>query len=183
MPPADRASLECFDKIRALQADIDELAKNQKLLNELNWEALGNMPQPPPEEQGVALVCPLDVSDSGPSALAGDTTRLAFRALEASSIGSETDVGLLADLPYEDHSQGQTFLDRDNALFDPKDYDGGGGGIFTLSEQNVNRSVPVAAPSALAGVLVAAAEEADDEAMPGLGDESDDEEEPLGPHH
>ncbi len=83
-------------------------------------------------------------------------------------------------MPYEDHSQGQTFLDKDNALFDPKDYDGGGGGIFTLSEQNVNRSVPVAAPSALAGVLVdEAADEADDEAMPAL-EESDDDE-PLGP--
>ena len=110
----------------------------------------------------------------------GATARLAFNALEASSIGSETEGGTLADMPYEDRSQGQSLVDKDGALYDPKQYDGGGGGIFALSERNVNRSVPVAAPSALAGVLVdEAADEADDEAMPAL-EESDDEE-PLGP--
>ena len=117
-----------------MQADIAYLAENQKLLNELSWEKFGNVPEPPPEE-GVALMCPPDVSDSAPSTLVGATARLAFNALEASSICSETEGGTLADMPYEDHSQGQSFVDKDGALYDPKHYDGGRGGIFALSEQ------------------------------------------------
>ncbi len=132
-----------------MQSDIAYLAEDQKLLNELNWEKFGSMPAAP--EDSVELLCPPDVSDSAPSELSGATARLALTALEASSFGSETEGGTLADMPFEDHSQGQTFQNKDGALFDVQDYDDRGGGIFALSEQNVNRSMPIAAPSELAG--------------------------------
>jgi hypothetical protein len=127
-------------------------------------------------------MCPPDASDSAPSELSGATARLAFTALEASSVGSETEGGTsMAGMPIgpSDHRQGQTFQNKDGALFDVKDYDGKGGGIFALSEKDVNRNVLIAAPSELSGVLAdEAADEADDE-MPAL-EESDDDE-PLGP--
>ena len=135
-PYLDRQLLTGFEKLQAMQSDIAYLAENQKLLNELNWEKFGSMPDAP--EDGVELMCPPDVADSAPSELSGATARLALTALEASSFGSETEGGTsMAGMPIgpSDHRQGQTFQNRDGALFYFKDYDGKGGGIFTLSEK------------------------------------------------
>ncbi len=109
---------------------------------------------------------PPDESDRALSETSGATARLAFSALETSSVGSEMEgasskAGMPTVPPRQ--RQGQSFENEDNALFDVRVYDGKGGGFFALSEQNVNRSVPIASPSELSGVKAdAAADDADD---------------------
>ncbi len=126
------------------------------------------------ETEGVEPALPaLDDVDSGTSALAGSTARLAFTAIEASAAAPDTYVAGI-----------ESFQSKEGALFDVKDFDGGGGGIFFLAENNVNRPVSVAVPSALTEERAEDESEveagAEDEEMPGLED-SDDADEPLGP--
>ncbi len=64
-------------------------------------------------------------------------------------------------------------------MFEIRDYDGKGGGFFCVSEQDVNRNVPIAPPSVSTGVenYDLAADDAYDE-MPDA--EENDEDEPIG---
>ena len=49
-------------------------------------------------------------------------------------------------------------------MFEVRDYDGKGGGFFAVSEQDVNRNVPIASLSVSTGVKAdMAADDADDE--------------------
>ena len=141
-PIEDLRSLEGFAKVVALQKDIAALALVQKMQNEAKWEAFGSMPSPPGEfdildeflkEDGVKPTLPaLGDVDSGSSALAGSTARLAFTAIEASAAAPDTYVAGI-----------ESFQSKEGALFDVKDFDGGGGGIF------VWRRTTSTAPSAL----------------------------------
>jgi hypothetical protein len=79
---------------------------------------------------------PTDESDREPSVSTGATARLAFAALETSTLGSESEgTTSKATMPrVPPHlRQGQTFENEDNALFDLRDYDGKGGGYFAVS--------------------------------------------------
>ena len=125
------------------------------------------------EMEGVEAALPaLGDVGSEASALAGSTARLAFTAIEASAAAPDTYVAGI-----------ESFQSKEGALFDVKDFDGGGGGIFVLGEQSVNRSVSFAV------LVVLTAERAEDaaedeagtyyEEMPGLEDSDDDE--PVGP--
>ena len=179
-------AIESFAKVVALRKDIEALALVQKMQNEAKWEAFGSMPSPPGDHgpgsildnfikgNGANFTLPaLGEVDSGSSALAGSTARLAFTAIEASAAAPDTYVAGI-----------ESFQSKEGALFDVKDFDGGGGGIFVLAENNVNRPVNIAVPSVLTEER--AEDEAEDEAgaedeeMPGLED-SDDDDEPLGP--
>mgnify|MGYP000686084354 CR=1 FL=1 len=151
--------------------EADQLFKEQKQRKEFQWEQFDSLP-----------ICPADESDRAPSVSTGATVRLAFAALETSSVGSESEGTTSKAQPptVPPHlRQGQTFENEDNALYEIRDYDGKGGGFFCVSEQDVNRNVPIAPPSVSTGVekYDLAADDADDE-MP---DEEEDEDAPIGP--
>ena len=136
---------------------------------------------------------PTDESDREPSVSTGATARLAFAALETSSVGSESEGTTSKAQPptVPPHlRQGQTFENEDNALFEIREYDGKGGGFFCVSEQDINRNVPIAPPSVSTGVekYDLAADDADDE-MPDAEEEDEDahigpslEDQPLDQH-
>ena len=163
--------LSQFEKLAQMQETITDLFKEQQRRKEHHWEQFGTTP-----------LCPSDESDRAPSVSIGATARLAFAALETSSVGSETE-GATSKAPMPTvpprQRQGHTFGNEDNALFEVRDYDGTGGGFFAVSEQGVNRNVPIASPSVSTGVKADTAADDADDGMPDA--EEDDEDEPIGP--
>ncbi len=154
-PIEDLQHLDAMTKLIYGRQQLEELVAEQKRQNEAKWEKLGAMPPPPEEvaaperflDESYGALPALEDAASESLALAGSTARLAFSALEAASAAPNTYVAGI-----------ESFLSKEGALFDAIDDDGRGGGVFVLSEQNVNRSVSFAVP------VVLTAERAEDEA-------------------
>ncbi len=153
-PIEDLRHINAMAKLVHGRRQLDELLAEQKRQHYAKWDEIYAMP--PPLEEVAAPALEDDASES--LALAGPTARLAFSAHAAASAAPNTYVAGI-----------ESFQSKEGALFDAKDDDGRGGGVFVLSEQNVSRPVSFAVP------VVLTAERAEDEAGEEAGADDDEE--------